>query len=134
MVIGLASGSLEKLVVASTIAGGAAALDMDVHVYLLVGGAHAFRKDVAEGQGTHIECPELEDEMLAGMALNGVPRPFESLRTLHAAGQVMIHVCSTAGKIWGATSLEDFVDIVDDIVGIAEYIDRCEEATVVQLL
>ena len=45
-----------------------------------------------------------------------------------------IHACGTAGKIWGAGELGDFVDIVDDIVGIAEYIVRCEEADVVQVL
>jgi len=133
MVIGLASGSIEKLVVASTIAGGAVALDMDVDVYLLVGGAYAFRRDVAD-KGTYAERPELQDEMLSGMALNGVPEPLESLRKLHAAGQLKIHVCSTAGKIWGATALEDFVDIVDDVVGIAEYLDRCEKAAIVQVL
>ena len=45
-----------------------------------------------------------------------------------------IHACGTAGKIWGAGKLDDFVDIVDDIVGIAEYITRCEEADVLQIL
>ena len=34
MVIGLASGSVEKLLVASTLTGGAVALDMDVEIYL----------------------------------------------------------------------------------------------------
>jgi len=47
-VIGLAGGSLEKLLVASTLTGGGVALDMDVHIYLLLGGAYAFRKDVAD--------------------------------------------------------------------------------------
>ena len=41
-----------------------------------------------------------------------------------------IHVCGTAGKIWGAKELGDFVDLVDDICGIAEYITRAEEADV----
>jgi len=81
MIIGLASGSIEKLVVASTLTGGAVALDMDVHIYLLLGGAYAFRKDVA-GSGTYSDRPELEDEMLAGMAGNAVPAPLDSLRKL----------------------------------------------------
>ena len=58
------------------------------------------------------------------------PRQPEPLK---ADGKVKIHCCGTAGKIWGAGALEDFVDIVDDIVGIAEYITRCEEADVVQV-
>ncbi len=132
MVIGLASGSLEKLVVTSTVAGGAVALDMDVDIYLLLGGAYAFRKDVA-GSGTYKDRPELQQEMAAGMSGANVPAPLDNLRALRDDGKVRIHVCGTAGKIWGAGALEDFVDIVDDIVGIAEYVTRCEEADVVQV-
>ena len=132
MVIGLASGSLEKLLVTSTVTGGAVALDMDVDIYLLLGGAYAFRKDVAES-GTHVDRPELHEEMRAGMAEHAVPDPLESLRKLREDGKVHIHVCGTAGKIWGAGTLGDFVDICDDIVGIAEYIVKCEEADVVQV-
>ena len=133
MVIGLASGSLEKLVVTSTVTGGAVALDMEVDIYLLLGGAYAFRKDVAGGAGTYADRPELAEEMAAGMAGNAVPAPLDSLRALKADGTVRIHCCGTAGKIWGAGALEDFVDLVDDIVGIAEYISRCEDADVVQV-
>jgi len=133
MIIGLASGSIEKLLVASTLTGGAVALDMDVDIYLLLGGAYAFRKDVA-GDGTYADRPELKAEMLAGMADNSVPVPIDNLRKLKADGKVRIHCCGTAGKIWGAGALEDFVDIVDDIVGIAQYIAGCEEADVVQVL
>lgn len=134
MIIGLASGSIEKLVVASTLTGGAVALDMDVDIYLLLGGAYAFRKDVAGVEGTYSDRPELKAEMLAGMADNKVPAPLDNLRTLKADGKVRIHCCGTAGQIWGAGELADFIDIVDDIVGIVEYITRCEEADVVQVL
>jgi peroxiredoxin family protein len=133
MVIGLASGSIEKLVVASTLTGGAVALDMDVDIYLLLGGAYAFRKDVA-CDGTYVDRPELKEEMLAGMADNSVPAPLANLRKLKADGKVKIHCCGTAGKVWGAGTLEYFVDIVDDIVGITQYIAACEEADVVQVL
>jgi peroxiredoxin family protein len=67
------------------------------------------------------------------MTANAVPAPLDNLRRLKADGKVKIHVCGTAGKIWGAGGLEDFDEMVDDIVGIAEYISRCEEADVVQV-
>lgn len=133
MVIGLASGSLEKLVVASTITAGAVALEMDVDIYLLLGGAYAFRKDVACA-GTYCDCPELREEMAAGMTGNAVPAPLDNLRKLRGEGNVKIHACGMAGKVWGAAALEDFVDVVDNIVGIAEYIGRCKTADVVQVL
>ncbi len=134
MVIGLASDSLEKLVVASTLTAGAVALEMEVHLYLLLGGAYAFRKDVAGEAGHYSDRPELKDEMLSGMTEHRVPAPLDNLRSLRGEGKVHIHCCGTAGKIWGAGTLDDFIDIVDDIVGIAEYITRCEEADVVQVL
>ena len=133
MVIGLASGSVEKLLVASTLTGGGVALDMDVHIYLLLGGAYAFRKDVA-GKGAYSDRPELEEELRAGVAHAAVPDPIENLRRLREDGRVRIHVCGTAGRIWGAGGLDDFVDICDDIVGVASYIMHCEEAEVVQVL
>jgi peroxiredoxin family protein len=133
MIIGLASGSVEKLYVTSTLTGGAVALDMEVDIYLLLGGAYAFRKDVA-GHGTYVERPELLDEMKAGIAGANVPDPIENLRKLREDGTVRIHVCGTAGKIWGAGELDDFVDICDDIVGIGSYLMDCEEADVVQVL
>jgi peroxiredoxin family protein len=132
MVIGLASGSVEKLYVASTLTGGAVALDMEVDIYLLLGGAYAFRKDVAGG--TYVERPELLDEMKAGIADANVPDPIDNLRMLREHGKVRIHVCGTAGRIWGAGELDDFVDICDDIVGIGSYLMDCEEAEVVQVL
>jgi len=133
MVIGLASGSVEKLYVTSTLTGGAVALDMEVDIYLLLGGAYAFRKDVT-GRGTYVERPELLDEMNAGIAGANVPDPIDNLRRLGEDGKVRIHVCGTAGRIWGAGELEDFVDICDDIVGIGSYLMDCEEADVVQVL
>jgi peroxiredoxin family protein len=133
MVIGLASGSIEKLLVASTLTGGAVALDMEVHIYLLLGGAYAFRKDVA-GKGTYADRPELAEEMRAGISDAAVPDPFDNLRKLREDGTVHIHVCGTAGRIWGAGELGDFVDVCDDIVGIGSYLIDCEEADVVQVL
>ena len=133
MVIGLASGSVEKLYVTSTLTGGAVALDMEVDIYLLLGGAYAFRKDVA-GKGTYVERPELHGEMKAGIAESAVPDPIENLGKLREDGKVRIHVCGTAGRIWGAGELDDFVDICDDIVGIGSYLMDCEEADVVQVL
>ena len=73
----------------------------------MLGGAYAFRKDVA-GDGTYADRPELKEEMLTGMADNRVPAPLDSLRNLKADGKVKIHCCGTAGKIWGAGALEDF--------------------------
>ena len=108
MVIGLAGGSLESLVVTSTVTGGAVALDMDVDIYLLLGGAYAFRKDVA-GEG-HVQpiAPNCRSEM-RGRHERATPsrRRSTTCGGSRQDGNVRIHCCGTAGKIWGAGALED---------------------------
>ncbi|MGA9776373.1 MAG: hypothetical protein WBU92_10740 [Candidatus Dormiibacterota bacterium] len=134
MVVGMADGSVEKLLVASTVIGGAIALDTKVDMYLLLGGARAFRKDVAGTEKATYDHPELRAEMEAGMRQHQIPDPFAALRKLKGEGKLHIHVCATAGKIWGAEQLTDFVDLVDDIVGVGEYVIRTADADSVQLL
>lgn len=130
MVIGMPNGTIEKLLCCSIVTGGAVALDMDVDIYLLLMGAYAFKKDVVESKKFLCENPALQEQMLAGMAENKVAMPLDALRSLKESGNVHIHACGTAGKIWGAKELGDFVDLVDDICGVAEYISRAEEADV----
>lgn len=133
-VVALAGGSVETLVVASTLVGGAVALESEVDVYLLLGGARAFRKDVAGTDRATYDHPELRAEMEAGMGRYQIPDPLAMLRRLKGDGKVRIHVCATAGKIWGAEQLSDFSDLVDDIVGVGEYLIRSAEADSLQLL
>lgn len=135
MVIGMASGSTERLLVACTVAGGAVALDMDVDIYLLLGGARAFIKDLGDAGAAEIyDHPELKGALRAGMAAAAVAMPLDTLARLKETGHLHVHVCATAGKIWGATQTSAFVGLVDDIVGVAEYVIACEEAEVVQVL
>lgn len=134
MVVGLASGSEETLLVASTVIGGAVALDQRVDLYLLLGGARAFRRDVAASESPTYDHPELRAEMEAGIAKHKIPLPMAQLRNLKAQGDLHIHACATAGKIWGAEQLSDFSDLVDDIVGVGEYVIACAEADAVQTL
>jgi len=51
-------------------------------------------------------------------------------KTAKEIGDVKIHPCGTAGKIWKGYKLEDFEGIVDDIGGISEYINALEECDV----
>jgi len=39
-------------------------------------------------------------------------------------------MCSLAGKVVGGEKKEDFIDLVDDICGIGEYITSIQEADV----
>jgi peroxiredoxin family protein len=132
MTIGLFSGSIDKLTAAGVILGGAAADDMDVEVYVLLQGARAFLKDVAGDPGklNMAENAELKEEFLASMKRLNVKPWMEFFEESKDLANVKVYVCGLAGKIWGGEVKEDFIDLVDDIVGIGECITSMQEADV----
>ncbi len=132
MCMALFSGSLDKLTAAGVILSGAAADDMDVDVYVLMQGARAFKKEIGDDPDklNMAENPNLKKEFLDSLITLKVSTWLEFFKTAKELTNVKIHVCGLAGKIWGGEKLEDFVDIVDDIVGIGEYITAAQEADV----
>ena len=71
-----------------------------------------------------------KDEFIASLKKLNVPTWIEFFEMAKDLTNVKIHVCSLAGKVWGAEKMEDFVDLVDDICGIGEYIESAQEADV----
>ena len=127
MVIGLCSGSIDRLTATGIISGGAAALDMEIEIYVLLMAARAFKKENAEKVDELSETPHLKDEFLAGLEKNNVKKLHEVIKELKEFTDVKVLVCGTAGKIWGGEKKEDFIDVVDDICGIGEYVSAAEE-------
>ncbi len=132
MTIGLFSGSLDKLTGAGVIISGAAALDMDVDVFVLLQGARAFKKEIAENRDELMmaENAHLREEFISSLERLNVSPWLEFFKQAKEFTNVKIHICGLAGKIWGGEKTEDFVDIVDDICGIVEYINSAAEADI----
>ena len=130
MCIGLFSGSVDRLTAAGVIISGAAADDMDVDVYVLLQGARAFVKGNEDKITALAEQPELKEEFMASLERLNVPSWLEFFEMAKEMTNVKVHICSLAGKIWGADKMEDYIDIVDDIIGIGEYIDAAKDADV----
>ena len=133
MTIGLCSGGIDKITAASIIIGGAMADDMQIEIFILLNAARSFKKEFAENPRKLLQLSEhdnLRVEFIESLENLKIECCIESLRSAKRAGDLKIHVCGTAGKIWGATKLEDFTDIVDDICGINEYITSIEEADI----
>lgn len=132
MCMAIFSGSIDRLTAAGVVLSGAAADDMDVDIYVLLQGARAFKKEVGDNPDklAMSESPELKDEFTAALKRLNVSTWFEFFKTAKEMTNVKIHMCGLAGKVWGGEKLEDFVDIVDDIVGIGEYITAAEEADI----
>ena len=128
MVIGLFSGSIDRLTAAGVISSGAAALDMDIEIYVLLMGARAFIKENAESIDELSETPHLKSQFLAGLNKNQVKKWYEFLKDVKGLTNVKILVCGLAGKIWGGDKIDDFIDLVDDICGVGEYVDAATNA------
>jgi peroxiredoxin family protein len=128
--MGLFSGSLDKLTAAGIILNGAVAFDMSVDIYVLLQGARAFKKEI--GANTDLlsmaENANLRAEFIESLERLKVKPWLDFFKEAKNMGNVKIHVCGLAGKIWGGEKMEDFADIVDDICGIGEYITKAQEA------
>jgi peroxiredoxin family protein len=132
MCLGLFTGSVDKLTAAGVILGGAAAMDMQVDIYVLLQGARAFRKDIGDDPAKlqMAENPELKAEFLESLKNLKVKTWVEFFREAKEITDVRIHICGLAGKIWGGEKIEDFIGLADDIVGIGAYITAAQEADV----
>lgn len=132
MTMALFSGSIDKLTAAGIVLSGAAADDMEVDIYVLLQGARAFKKEIAENtdQLHMAENPQLREEFLASLKRLSVKPWLDFFKEAKELTNVKIHICGLAGKIWGGEKLEDFVDLADDICGIGEYITSAQEADV----
>ena len=128
MVIGLVSGGIDRLTAMGVISSGAAALDMDIEIYVLLMGARAFKKENAENIDGLSETPQLKDQFFAGLEKNQVKKWYQFLKDAKELTNVKILVCGLAGKIWGGEKVDDFIDLVDDICGVGEYVDAATNA------
>ncbi len=131
----LFSGSIDRLTAAGVVLSGAIADDMQVDVYVLLQGARAFLKDIADHPEKldMSENAHLREEFDQALKRLNVKPWIEFFREAKQMGDVKIHICGLAGKVWGGEKLEDFVDITDDIVGINECVTKAQEADVTLL-
>ncbi len=128
--LGLFSGSLDKLTAAGVILSGAAADDMEVDVFVLMQGARAFKKEIGDNPEklAMAENPHLKQEFLDALKKLKVNTWLQFFKEAKELTNVRVHICGLAGKIWGGEKKEDFVDLVDDICGIGEYMTCAQEA------
>ena len=128
--LALFSGSVDKLVAAGVILGGAAAEDMDVEIFVLLQAAFAFNKENVMTNDRVAEITDKKEEFLASLDRLNTAHWTETFAMVKEMIDVKIHVCGFAGKVWNGYKKEDFIDIVDDICGIGEYMTAAEEADI----
>lgn len=128
MVIGLSSGSIDKLTGAGVMMNGAAADDMEVEVYVLLTAARAFIKGNEELVDSCADYPHIKDEFFQRLKDNNVPTWVQFFEQAKEFTDVKVYICSLAGKIWGGEKMEDFNDLVTGFCGIGQYLDAAQEA------
>jgi peroxiredoxin family protein len=134
MSIVLFSGTVDKLLAASILATGAAAMDMEVDLFLTTWGIEAFRKG-AYKTNTRVsrDFEEYGSVMRELMAAKKAPTWWENLQGAREIGDVHIAACSMTMELFGLT-LNDLEPIVDEVTGVATFMERARESKVTMFI
>jgi peroxiredoxin family protein len=124
------SGTVDKLMAASILTTGGAAMGMEVEVFLTFWGLDAFRKD---GYKTNMRVSkDFEDfapVMMEQMMVKKVPSWMENLKNAKEIGDVKVYACSMTMELFDK-KLEDLEPIVDDVTGVATFVERAKEGKI----
>lgn len=122
LAIVLASGELEKVQAASIIASVASTVG-EVLIFATMDGLMAFKKDVVEKKAWRM------GELGKGMIEKGAPLFIDTLKRAKEVGNLKVYACGMIMDMLGL-SLDDFVDVFDDVVGVSEFLGMIEDAKV----
>lgn len=130
MSIVLFSGTVDKLLAASVLTTGAAAMGMEVDIFLTTWGVEAFRKgayltNTRVSQDYAAEGPAMIEALRAKRA----PTWMENLNGAREIGEVHITACSLTMELHNIT-LSDLEPMVEDISGVASFMERARESQV----
>ncbi|HBY94559.1 MAG TPA: peroxiredoxin [Chloroflexi bacterium] len=124
------SGTVDKLLAVATLASGAAAMDLDVDIFLTFWGIEAFRK--GNWKTNRRLTKDFEDygpAVMNAMEAKRVPTWLDTLKTARELGNVNVYACSMTMELFGLT-LEDMEDIVDDVEGVAGFIQQAKDSKI----
>lgn len=120
----LFSGTVDKLMAASILATGAAAMGMEVELFLTTWGLIAFRKDDWKSNTrVSADFADYASVMQEQMQAKRVPSWMENLQGAIEIGNVHIAACSMTMELYGL-KLSDLEPIVDEVTGVATFIER----------
>jgi peroxiredoxin family protein len=124
----LFSGTVDKLMAASVLTTGAAAMGMEVDVFLTTWGIEAFRKG-AYKTNTRIskEYEDFGPTMRELMAAKKAPTWMENFESAREIGTVRFSACSLTMDLYGI-KLEDLEPMVEEVTGVASFMERAQES------
>jgi peroxiredoxin family protein len=124
------SGTADKLTAAATLATGAAAMGVDVELFLTFWGLEALKKG-AKQRPPRItaEFQDYGPVMMELMQAKHVPHWLDTLHDAREVGNVRVFACSATMELFDM-KLDDLEDIVDEVTGVATFIDRAKDAQI----
>lgn len=124
------SGTVDKLMAASILATGGAAMGLEVEIFLTNWGLAAFRRgDYKENTRITREYEDFGPMLLQQMQAKKVPSWMENLKAAKEVGDVKVLACSMTLELFGWTR-EDLEPIVEDVTGVATFVERAKDSKI----
>ena len=124
------SGTVDKLMAVSTLATGGAAMGMDVELFITFWGLEAFRKDAYKtNMRVSKDFEDYAPVMMEQMVAKKVPSWMDNFKNAKEIGDVKIYACSMTMELFGM-KLEDLEPIVEDVTGVATFVERAKEGKI----
>jgi peroxiredoxin family protein len=124
------SGTVDKLMAASILATGGAAMGLEVEVFLTTWGLEAFRKDSYKtNMKVTKDFEEYGPVMMEQMMAKKVPSWMENFKNAMEVGEVKIYACSMTLELFDM-KLADLEPIVTEVTGVATFVERAKEGRI----
>jgi len=128
------SGTVDKLYPAAIMASGAVAMGMDVEIFLTFYGLDAFRKGMPQtNQKMDVNYAELAPMLAQLMKEKNVPSWYDMLLKAKEMGHVRVHACAMTLDLMGLKK-EHLDPIIDDVVGVGEFVSNAKEGEITLFL
>ncbi len=124
------SGTVDKLMSVSILATGAAAMGMEVELFLTTWGLEAFRKgSYKTNMRVSKDFEDYAPAMMEQMKAKKVPSWMDNLKGAREIGDVKIYACSMTMELYGM-KLSDLEPIVDEVTGVASFVEQAKDSRI----
>lgn len=128
------SGTVDRLYPAAIMASGAVAMGMDVDIFLTFYGLDAFRKGQPQtNQKMDVNYAEIAPMLAKLMREKNVPSWYDMLLKAKEIGNVRVHACAMTLDLMGMTK-EHLDPIIDDVVGVGEFVSNAKDGEITLFL
>lgn len=124
------SGTMDKLYPVAILASGAAAMGMEVEVFLTFWGLNAFRKDQLNKPGKiSKDFEEMAPLIMNVFKAKNVPHWIEMLKQAKEIGNVKLYACAMTYDLFEMKK-EELSELIDGVVGVGEFLEKAKESNI----